>query len=366
MRACSEEECAEAAAAVARLCKEMDRRAARGEFPYDDEGDRRDLDVDEEAGHEETAEVTQVISNTVALPPANNTEPKDLPVFIIFIHGFGCNDKGDKTGAATAAVNRWLKWTKDNAEPDSAVGFCNTNNMKIFKAVIMSTLFHRPKMTAFADRVSWLASMRLPSHRVVLMGDSYGGGIANSVALNLAKHEHAANLAVRTFGATYIPFKPPREIKDWINFMYMDDLSVALNRLKQPAPKSFEPTTFEGDRNVMWIKTGYTGYNPKDLFGDRMKIHRQYGNVYKGMLKNRDLRKPFDSGAMRELGKAIRAIGVRDKDVFKENVGFGRPEATAEKVDEGPASWSPVDDPSAADDPGALTQLPSAAAGIGM
>lgn len=263
--------------------------------------------------------------------PAYGRAVWDLPVAVIFVHGFGCNNKG--AAAAEAAAAHWMKWTKDHVgldvAPKDVYGFCNPDNMQIFKSVVRSAAFRRPPASDFSARVEMLASMKLASHRVLMLGDSYGGGIVNGVAEALAGHEYARNLGVRTFGATYIPATLPWAVWDWVNFMFVDDMAIELNRLVQPDPAGTWKTSYEPRRRVLWLQTGYPRQRRADMMDGRMTVHRQYGAIYKAMIARPDLRGVYIAGSREAaaLAAGVSRIGVRDPDAFKQVDGFGMPKA---------------------------------------
>jgi pimeloyl-ACP methyl ester carboxylesterase len=249
-------------------------------------------DTDESAG---TLHLLDTVLGDTKNKPFDATRKRGT--FVIFIQGMYC------------AGMDWDAWTRKHVgDAAESVGLCNPDNHKAMRAVVRRLLFHAPTKNRFVRKIIELVSAKLETHRVIIMGYSYGGAVASSVAESLSDHVDAKHLSIRTFGSSHIFIRHPDTIPDWINVMFKDDVCAYLNGLDPSQPKDL-PHGFEyaPQRRVLWLKPGHQNAQKYDFKGMRQTIHLEYYGIIKRMLTDSELR---DSSAP---GEALSKIAPSNK-----------------------------------------------------
>ena len=175
---------------------------------------------------------------------------KSTPYDLITIIGLGCDEKG------ATSFERYLKSIIDENDLNinSNVVECNVSLMQTLKVIAKTYCFMKPSLNdEFVKRIiAKIEPLLNESKHILLLGHSYGGSIAATVAKGFNNHKNAHLLQVATFGSIYVA--TTKEVSNVKLKQYMAQGDVALKCAKLTPPKTM-PSSHHYDEksNVIWI-----------------------------------------------------------------------------------------------------------------
>jgi hypothetical protein len=182
----------------------------------------------------------------------------------ITIIGAGCSKSISRT------FEQWIhRHIEDNdLKINSNVVECNESLMGILKVIAKTYCFMKPSVSdSFVKPlVANVEKMLNQNKNVVILGYSYGGSIAATIARALNHHRNAHLLQVATFGSIYVA--PAKEVSRVHIKQYMALGDVALKCANLTPPKAFVQSDMlhYDDGAVTWIR-------PLPRMTDKWDIH---------------------------------------------------------------------------------------------
>ena len=211
---------------------------------------------------ESQAELLRILSNLKYLldAPPRSTKTYEF----ITIIGAGCSKSISHT------FEQWIhRHIEDNdLKINSNVVECNESLMGILKVIAKTYCFMKPSVSdSFVKPlVANVENMLNQNKNVVILGYSYGGSFAATIARALNHHRNAHLLQVATFGSIYVA--AAKEVSRVHIKQYMALGDVALKCANLQPPKTFVQSDMlhYDDGAVTWIR-------PLPRMTDKWDIH---------------------------------------------------------------------------------------------
>jgi hypothetical protein len=217
------------------------------------------------------------------------------PLKLVWVMFLGCRHEFDEESS-----KKYLAAEVAPRNVDTRV-FCDPSPTSDQKAY-WSLMFSRPlgKDSAYIRRVVDAVADDMQTHDVIMMGNSYGGGVATRAVQHLAQRpntRHIMNrLKLRTFGAIYCKTKGIQQV-DTIHYMYNDDIvSLRACGMEVPDDDFFQDDQifkFDPETKVAWIKNLFfdvraislRARNAGRLIHEYQEVHRSYKFVWQANMQ---------------------------------------------------------------------------------
>lgn len=173
---------------------------------------------------------------------------------VFYVLGMGCQV------ADSDELNYIKKYISNVANTDHVFIKCHPSMTKTLKGIAAAACYLKPnKNDPFLAEINNDVSLCLSKgYRVMVLGHSHGGMMASLVAESFAqnksslwKQKYKSKLQFLTFGSIYTPdAKTVGEDIDIRHYMFLDDVAMRCNKLKQPKEKHLN----NQHGNVVWMK----------------------------------------------------------------------------------------------------------------
>ena len=231
---------------------------------------------------ESQAEMLNILSNLRHI--LNDRSPRTNETFeFVTIIGAGC----DKS--ISEVFKQWIHQHiyNNDLKINSNIVECNESLLGVLKVIAKTYCFMKPSVTdSFVKPiVANVENMLNQNKNVVILGYSYGGSIAATIARAMNKHRNVHLLQVATFGSIYVASS--KEVSHVKIRQYMAVGDVALKCANMIPPKAFiqsDKLFFDDiNLNVTWIK-------PQENMTDKWDIHNQaYSDIANKIVLTQDV-----------------------------------------------------------------------------
>ena len=231
---------------------------------------------------ESQAEMLRILSSLRHVLDDRSPRPNKTFEFITII-GAGCNKSNSRV------FEQWIHRHIDHngLNINSNVVECNESLFGILKVIAKTYCFMKPSVSdPFVKPIlANVENMLNQNKNVVILGYSYGGSIAATIAKALNNHRNANLLQVATFGSIYVAsFKEVSHVKIR---QYMAVGDVALKCANLTPPKAFIQSDLlhydDINLNVTWIK-------PHVHMTDKWDIHNKaYSDIADKIVLTQDV-----------------------------------------------------------------------------